>query len=134
MPHISHYLLVWILLMPISLACSPGEFSSQNGVCLQCDISCSTCTSREACDTCYSQMFLIARDRQLVCEICYKINIGCDICITAQKCSSCQAGYYLQDDNTCSTCDAFTPNCLFCQSENSTACLSCKSPYRLVNG
>lgn len=87
----------------IGLTCDPGEFLTQNGTGLQCDNSCSTCTSSEAFDTCYNHMFLIARDMKVVGEICFKINLGYDICITAQKYSSYQAGYYLQDGNNCST-------------------------------
>ncbi len=134
MPNIIRPLPILLLLTALSHSCDPGGYSNQNGVCLQCHISCNTCSSGDGCDTCYGQMFLIAKNNKVVCEICYNINLGCDICITAQKCSSCLAGYYLQEDNTCANCDNLTPNCLLCQSENTTICLACLSPFRLING
>jgi proprotein convertase subtilisin/kexin type 5 len=126
-----------LLLFAIAICintCDDGSYSDANGICQQCDISCSTCRSSDGCHTCYDQMYLIARGNLIVCDLCYNVNKGCDICITATKCQNCSSGYFLDQDNTCSKCNTLIPNCLLCQVGNSTLCVSCINPYQPING
>lgn len=127
-------IIILFLIAELCFSCLTGEYRSTDGTCLQCDISCLSCSSRDGCDSCYDQMYQIAKANLIVCQICYRVNEGCDICITAKKCSNCLPGYFLQADSTCSRCDSYIPNCLLCENNgNNTVCNSCDKNYRLVN-
>lgn len=110
-----------IALLAISAGCCfVGEYTSVDGACRQCDISCNSCKASDGCSTCYEQMYLTTRGNMVVCEVCYRVNKGCAVCLTASKCATCSNGYFLQDDNTCLGCASMLPHCMLCTSTNFT--------------
>lgn len=80
-------------------------------------------------------MYLSEVGNQIQCKLCYQVNVNCQICVSAQKCKLCTNGYYLNKNNTCSTCSEYTPYCVFCQqNESYVKCITCEYPRRPING
>jgi hypothetical protein len=94
--------------------------------CQQCCLGCIDCTSNDisSCTSCLHGYFLAPNINVPSSQTCYPCISNCYSCINSVKCKSCNQGYELNVDFTLcvKSCNS---NCLTCDSNNLTKCLSC---------
>lgn len=132
----------------ICAVCVAGYHPNSAGICvLDCVMPCATCVDNQptVCKSCFSKSNLVRSTctQDLSCNItndctscgqgngyilvganCYKCgNISnCTQCRTTntKKCSLCATGYYINDDDTCSSCPKSCVSCI-----SSSVCSGC---------
>lgn len=93
-------------------SCEDGKYNDGNGNCVQCMVSCNTCSDGISCIDCQPFPYFHETETRK--------------CLTECQTNSIKSG------NTCQLCD---PSCSSCQNQT-TKCLSCSSPsdYLYSNG
>ncbi|CAG9329821.1 unnamed protein product [Blepharisma stoltei] len=107
--------------------CSAGYFLlySTCNLCALLDPNCITCADNELFCTSCKPGFLAAYYGECV----ESSLLNCEIAQGSTSCTLCLSGYYINDQQTCSSCEDNSAGCVAC-SESST-CLKCSQGYWL---
>ncbi|KAG1656190.1 Proprotein convertase subtilisin/kexin type 5 [Nymphon striatum] len=139
-------------------ACSAWNAVEESKIELNFNLKCESCSP--SCDECYGPQqnqclscrpgeFLGNEECKSYCDnsyyadlsdrVCYLCHSGCKTCKN-NSCDSCTEGHSLAQSqclpDSCSEgdCSCDDDNCAICLESDKAECISCKSPYYLVNG
>ncbi|CAG9329823.1 unnamed protein product [Blepharisma stoltei] len=107
--------------------CSAGYylFYSQCRLCTEVDANCITCIDNDRlCASCKPGFLSTGYGSCIASSV-----PNCDIAYNSARCTICLPGYYLNDQNTCSSCGAIFAGCNTCS--GSSKCLECSPGYWL---
>ncbi|EAR82808.2 hypothetical protein TTHERM_01081680 (macronuclear) [Tetrahymena thermophila SB210] len=113
-------------------SCNSGFYldGTTVGSCVQCSQNCSSCTSKNSCQTCINNTILVSGQ-------CLSCTSPCQTCQTSvTNCLSCVQGYTL-NGNTCTPINTGDchPSCQTCSRPNDqNSCTSCPTGYLVLGG
>jgi len=112
--------------------CPSSQYTANDGNCLSCPSTCTTCANADYCTSCNLGYYLVVASFNVTCQTCSQIFGGCKTCLSNVACTACNEGYFISN-NICRPCSTNTLYCTKCSVDGSI-CSACNYPFILQGG